>query len=261
MSVLEPFPLVARGDPLDRRVIAEPMEFPAPQLISTTREAHTRVLGVCRPLSPLTSTFPPLLSLLRSFMIPLHARPTLRRDPDAQSDMNESVVSTNTLKPPSIQSVARAKVYKWSRRIMITTESLWLKKIRRNKFKTFIFIFLPSAFIFLLAFSLAPPKGYSNSNNLMFFMGGVMTPDITFTAGVIPKRIHSRRDCEFSSHPLLLPAVEITITDKRLWTTASDVRYTPLLAALSYGVTSIEIYLWLDDDGVLYVSHDLPTFA
>ena len=86
-----------------------------------------------------------------------------------------------------------------------------------------------------------------------------MTPDITFTAGVIPKRIHSRRDCEFSSHPLLLPAVEIT--DKRLWTTASDVRYTPLLAALSYGVTSIEIYLWLDDDGVLYVSNDLPTFA
>lgn len=79
---------------------------------------------------------------------------------------------------------------------MITTESLWLKKIRRNKFKTFLFIFVPSAFIFLLAFTLAPPQKCSDSNNLMYGMGGLMTPEIMFTAGVTPKRIHSRRDCE-----------------------------------------------------------------
>jgi len=83
---------------------------------------------------------------------------------------------------------------------MITTESLWLKKIRRNKFKAFLCVFFPSTFIFLLAFSLAPPRGFSNSNNLMFYMGGVMQPDIMFTSGVVPKRIHSARDCEcFSS--------------------------------------------------------------
>lgn len=35
--------------------------------------------------------------------------------------------------------------------------------------------------------------------------------------------------------------------------TGFDVRYTPLFAALGYGVTSIEIYLWLQQ-GVLYVS-------
>lgn len=35
--------------------------------------------------------------------------------------------------------------------------------------------------------------------------------------------------------------------------TAFEVRYTPLLAALSYGATSIEIYVWLEN-GVLYVS-------
>jgi len=63
----------------------------------------------------------------------------------------------------------------------------------------------------------------------------VLHPDIMFTAGVVPKRIHSARD-------------------------SFDVRYTPLLAALGYGATSIEIYLWLhggvvcagtnpDDDG------------
>lgn len=79
---------------------------------------------------------------------------------------------------------------------MITTESLWLKKIRRNKFKTFVCIFVPSVFIFLLAFSLAPARGNSYNNNLMYYMGGIMKPDIMFTAGVMPKRIHSRRDCE-----------------------------------------------------------------
>jgi len=46
-----------------------------------------------------------------------------------------------------------------------------------------------------------------------------MRPDIMFTSGVLPKRIHSRRD-------------------------SFDARYTPLLAALGYGATSIEIYLW-----------------
>ena len=140
----------------------------------------------------------------RSFMIPLHTNPSLRRTPDAQSDMNDSVTSTTigatarNYKPPSMHSAAKARVYKWSRRIMITTESLWLKKIRRNKFKAFLCVFFPSAFIFLLAFSLAPPRGFSNSNNLMFYMGGVMKPDMMFTSGVIPKRIHSARDCECS---------------------------------------------------------------
>ena len=38
---------------------------------------------------------------------------------------------------------------------------------------------------------------------------------------------------------------------------AFDVRYTPLLAALGYGATSIEIYVWLKD-GVLLVSLHLP---
>lgn len=144
---------------------------------------------------------------LHSFMIPLHTHPTLRRDAGAQSGMNEPVTSTALVatgrKPPSIHSAAKARVYKWSRRIMITTESLWLKKLRRNKFKTFVCIFLPSVFIFLLAFSLAPPRGFSDSNNLMYYMGGVMAPDIMFTAGVTPKRIHSRRDCELSFHPPL----------------------------------------------------------
>lgn len=82
---------------------------------------------------------------------------------------------------------------------MITTESLWLKKIRRNKFKAFMYIFVPSVFIFLLAFSLAPPKGYSDSNNLLFYMGGIMKPDMVFTSGILPKRINSARDCEFNS--------------------------------------------------------------
>jgi len=154
-------------------------------------------------LSPGASSSP-----LHSFMIPLYSHPTLRRDPDAQSDMNESITSTaadvTAQKPPSTQSAARTRAHKWSRRIMITTESLWLKKIRRNKFKTFVYIFLPSVFIFLLAFSLAPPRGFSNSNNLMFYTGGVMAPDTLFTAGVVPKRIHSRRDCEFSYHRLQL---------------------------------------------------------
>lgn len=141
-------------------------------------------------------------------MIPLHNYPTLRRDADAESGMDESVTSTtagatNVRKPPSIHSAARERVYKWSRRIMITTESLWLKKIRRNKFKTFMFIFFPSVFIFLLAFSLAPPRGFSENNNLMFYMGGIMRPDIMFTSGVFPKRIHSRRDCECIFTPSL----------------------------------------------------------
>lgn len=39
---------------------------------------------------------------------------------------------------------------------------------------------------------------------------------------------------------------------------AFDVRYTPLLAALGYGATSIEIFLWLQD-GVLYVSPAFPS--
>lgn len=135
-----------------------------------------------------------------TFMIPLHTHPSLRRSTDAQSDMSDSVASTTALavarKPPSIHSAAKARVYKWSRRIMITTESLWLKKIRRNKFKAFVYIALPSMFIFLLAFSLAPPRGYSNSNNLLFYMGGIMQPDMMFTSGILPKRINSARDCE-----------------------------------------------------------------
>lgn len=149
-------------------------------------------------------------------MIPLHTHPTLRRDPGAQSDMNESISSSTALvatsrKPPSMHSAARARVYKWSRRIMITTESLWLKKLRRNKFKAFVCIFLPSVFIFMLAFSLAPPRGFSDSNNLMYYMGGIMAPDLMFTAGVTPKRIHSRRDCEFSFHtPVNLGNAQIT---------------------------------------------------
>jgi len=139
-------------------------------------------------------------------MIPLHTHLNSRRDSGAQLDMNDSISSTTALvatgrKPPSIHSAAKARVYQWSRRIMITTESLWLKKLRRNKFKAFLCIIVPSVFIFLLAFSLAPPRGFSDSNNLMYSMGGMMTPDIMFTAGVIPKRIHSRRDCEFSFHP------------------------------------------------------------
>lgn len=59
-----------------------------------------------------------------------------------------------------------------------------------------------------------------------------MTPEIMFTAGVTPKRIHSRRD-------------------------SFDVRYTPLFAALGYGATSIEIYLWLQR-GDLYVGAKDP---
>lgn len=138
-------------------------------------------------------------------MILLQTRSSLRRDHEAQSDSAESATSTvapdslTIRKPPSIQSTAKAKVYKWSRRIMITTESLWLKKIRRNKFKTFVYIFLPSLFIFLLAFSLAPATPNSNSNNLLFSMGGILQPQMMITAGVLPKRFHSRRDCEFSS--------------------------------------------------------------
>jgi len=116
---------------------------------------------------------------------------------------------------------------------MITTESLWLKKIRRNKFKTFAYVFLPSLFIFLLAFSLAPPNGSSSTNNLLFSMGGILQPQMIFTAGVQPKRFHSRRD-------------------------SFNVRYTPLLAALGYGATSIEIYLWLMGDGTLYVGAQDP---
>ena len=137
-------------------------------------------------------------------MIPLHTHPTFRRDVDSQSDVTEPLTPTTARaivarKPPSIQSAAKARVYKWSRRIMITTESLWLKKIRRNKFKAFMYIFVPSVFIFLLAFSLAPPKGYSDSNNLLFYMGGIMKPDMVFTSGILPKRINSARDCEFNS--------------------------------------------------------------
>ena len=147
----------------------------------------------------------------QSFMIPLHTHPTPSRDPDTRSDMDESVTSTTAVlaagrKAPSIHSAARARVYKWSRRIMITTESLWLKKIRRNKFKTFLFIFLPSALIFLLAFTLAPPQKCSDSNNLMYYMGGLMEPQIMFTAGVTPKRIHSRRDCKV---PFFSPSVNL----------------------------------------------------
>ena len=195
-------------------------------------------------------------------MILLQSRSSLRRDPEAQSEMNESTASTTAAaadsltlrKPPSIQSAARARVYKWSRRIMITTESLWLKKIRRNKFKTFVYIFLPSVFIFLLAFSLAPAKGYSDTNNLMFYMGGILRPEMLFTAGVAPKRIHSRRDCKF--------LVPFTNGYRSLITTSShlafNVRYTPLLAALGYGATSIEIYLWLREDGTLCVSPHHP---
>lgn len=63
-------------------------------------------------------------------------------------------------------------------------------------------------------------------------MGGILQPEMLFTAGVVPKRIHSRRD-------------------------SFNVRYTPLLAALGYGATSIEIYLWLREDGTLCVgAHD-----
>jgi hypothetical protein len=47
-----------------------------------------------------------------------------------------------------------------------------VKKILRNKFKTFLRTSAPSVFVFLLAFSLSPPRGFSNSNNLMFYMGG-----------------------------------------------------------------------------------------
>ena len=145
-------------------------------------------------------------------MILLQTRSTPRRDPEAQSETNESMASTTVadsqtirkVPSPSIHSAAKARVYKWSRRIMITTESLWLKKIRRNKLKTFIYIFLPSVFIFLLAFSFAPPSMSSNSNNLLFFMGGILQPPMMFTAGVAPKRIHSRRDCEFP----LVPSVD-----------------------------------------------------
>ena len=199
-------------------------------------------------------------------MIPLHTHLNPRRDPGAQLDMNDSISSTTALvatgrKPPSIHSAAKARVYQWSRRIMITTESLWLKKLRRNKFKAFICVFVPSAFIFLLAFSLAPPRGFSDSNNLMYNMGGMMAPNIMFTAGVIPKRIHSRRDCEFHLTPLLLIFGDAQIADKPvltwLWMSGFEVRYTPLLAALSYGATSIEIYLW-SKGGVLYVSLCIP---
>ena len=143
-------------------------------------------------------------------MILLQTRSSLRRDCESQSEMNESTASTTAVdsvavrKPPSIQTTAKAKVYKWSRRIMITTESLWLKKIRRNKFKTFMFIFIPSVFIFLLAFSFAPADGSSDSNNLLFATGGIVRPQMMFTAGVIPKRFHSRRDCEFSSASLVV---------------------------------------------------------
>jgi hypothetical protein len=189
-------------------------------------------------------------------MIPLHVYPNSRRDPDAQSEMSvTSTASATAHKPPSIQSAAKARVYRWSRRIIITTESLWLKKIRRNKFKTFIFIFVPSVFIFLLAFSLSPPRAFSNSNNLMFYMGGIMRPDIMFTSGVMPKRFHSARDCEFVSSFRRLRGALTTNNCilMRYGTTAFDVRYTPLLASLGYGATSIEIYLWLRD-GVLYVS-------
>jgi len=59
-----------------------------------------------------------------------------------------------------------------------------------------------------------------------------MEPEIMFTAGVTPKRIHSRRD-------------------------SFDIRYTPLFAALGYGATSIEIYLWLQH-GDLYVGAKDP---
>lgn len=46
-----------------------------------------------------------------------------------------------------------------------------------------------------------------------------------------------------------------------LWMSGFEVRYTPLLAALSYGVTSIEIYLW-SEGGVLYVSLCIfPSFS
>lgn len=140
---------------------------------------------------------------LHSLMILLQTRSSLRRDHESQSDTNEpssTTAATDSVtirKAPSIHSAAKAKVYKWSRRIMITTESLWLKKIRRNKFKTFVYIFLPSLFIFLLAFSLAPAKGYSDNNNLLFSMGGIGRPQMMFTAGVVPKRFHSRRDCRF----------------------------------------------------------------
>lgn len=135
-------------------------------------------------------------------MILLQTRSSLRRDHEAQPETTELATSTTAVdsvtirKPPSIHSSAKAKVYQWSRRIMITTESLWLKKIRRNKFKTFVFIFLPSVFIFLLAFSLAPPNASSDDNNLLFSMGGIVRPQMMFTAGVVPKRFHSRRDCE-----------------------------------------------------------------
>lgn len=171
--------------------------------------------------------------------------------------MNETATSTTlgatARKPPSIHSAAKARVYKWSRRIMITTESLWLKKIRRNKFKAFLCVFFPSAFIFLLAFTLAPPRGYSNSNNLMFYMGGVVKPDIMFTSGVIPKRIHSARDCGFFFFLFLLGFVGVPGLLMHCGSSpAFDVRYTPLFAALGYGATSIEIYVWLKD-GVLHV--------
>jgi hypothetical protein len=63
--------------------------------------------------------------------------------------MNKSATSTIALvatdrKPPSVHSAARARVYKRSRMIVITPESLWLKELRRKKFKTFVCIILSS---------------------------------------------------------------------------------------------------------------------
>lgn len=110
--------------------------------------------------------------------------------------------STSYLPPkPSHNPHAHTTTFEWSRRIAFTTEPLWIARIRRHKFRTFILIFIPSVLIFLLAFFLAPARPHSKNNGLKFKMrGDVWTPNMSITAGVIPKRFHSHQDCKSESY-------------------------------------------------------------
>jgi hypothetical protein len=139
-----------------------------------------------------------LLSIMdqESVSVPLHSTYGDVGNFESTSDINtpddhhKQLVRTDSVK------TGANRAFKWSRRIVITTEPLWLAKIRRHKVRTTLLVFFPSVLIFLLAFFLAPPRAHANNNNLKFYLGGVFKPDMLFTTGVVPKRFHSHDDCE-----------------------------------------------------------------
>lgn len=126
--------------------------------------------------------------------IPLH---TDYQDPPRFQDDSPSTSDFHSPRKSLPLSETQSHPFKWSRRIAITTQPLWIARIRRHKFRTFALIFFPSLVIFLLAFLLAPATAHSRTNGLNFYAGAVWKPNMLITAGVVPKRFHSHEDCEY----------------------------------------------------------------